>query len=345
MRISITGASGFIGSHLAERVRAAGHAVTCLVPEAPAIREAPTVQLLEEIGCDIVRGDLRDVDTLERTVEGADQVFHLAALPRYDASVPDSEYERINVTATADLLAVSRAAGVDRFVFVSSIEAVGVSTDGRPLTESSPPNPRNVYGRSKWRAEEVVREFHREHGFHAVIARIGATFGPREYLVLHRIFRPASYGLYVLLGDGSALMEFCYVKNQVQGIWLCADKGRAGETYFLSDPTPYPFKQVLTEVGRQLGRPLLLVPIPAPLAWLVAVGFEAASKVLRFYPFLIEETGRPPMSRATLAWALKSAVFCDTSKAQCELGYQPQHTLAEGLAETFTWCRRHDLLR
>lgn len=345
MQISITGASGFIGSHLAEHARAAGHRVTCLVPEVLDDREAPTAQMLEEIGCDIVRGDLRDMKSLERVVKGADQVFHLAALPRFDASVPDSEYEAINVTATADMLAVAHAADVDKFVFVSSIEAVGVSTDGRPLTESSPPNPRNIYGLSKWRAEEVVREFHREHGLHAVIARIGATFGPREYLVLRRIFRPASYGVYVLLGDGSALMEFCYVKNQVHGIRLCADKGGAGETYFLSDPTPYPFKRVLTEVGQQLGRPLRLVPIPAPLAKVMAIGFEAASKVLRFYPFLIEETGRPPMSRATLAWALKSAVFCDVSKAQRELGYEAPYTLAEGLAETFAWCRRHDLLR
>jgi len=345
MRIAITGASGFIGSHLTEYARAAGHAVTCLVPETPEAHEAQTVRLLEEIGCEVVRGDLRDVEALERTVEGADQVFHLAALPRYDASVPDSEYERINVTATYDVLAASQAAGVDRFVFVSSIEAVGVSTDGQPLTETSEPRPRNVYGRSKWRAEEVVREFHREHGFHAVIARIGATFGPREYLVLSRIFRPASYGLYLLLGDGSALMEFCYVKNQVQGIWLCADKGEAGETYFLSDPTPYSLKQVLSEVGQELGRPLLLIPIPAPLAWLMALGFEAASKVLRFYPFFIKETARPPMSRKTLSWALKSTVFCDTSKAQRELGYQAPYTLAEGLAETFAWCRSRKLLR
>lgn len=345
MQISITGGSGFIGSHLAERARAAGHAVTCLVPEVPHAHENPTIQLLEEIGCSLVRGDLSDKETLERTVRGADQVFHLAALPRFDASVPESEYERVNVTATADMLAVSHAAGVDRFVFVSSIEAVGVSTDGKPLTETSPSHPRNVYGRSKWQAEELVRDFHRQHGLHAVIARIGATYGPREYLVLHRIFRPASYGLYVYFGDGSALMELCYVKNQVQGIWLCAEKGGAGETYFLSDATPYPFKQVLTEVGRQLGRPLLLIPIPAPLAWLLAVGFEAASKVMRFYPFVIAETGRPPMSRATLGWALKSAVFCDTSKAQRELGYKPDYTLAEGLAETFAWCRRHNLLR
>lgn len=345
MRIAITGASGFIGSHLAEHARAAGHAVTGFVPETPEPHEAKTAQLLEEAGCDIVRGDLRDGDALARAVEGADQVFHLAALPRYDASVPDATYEQINVTATADLLAASRAAGVERFVFVSSIEAVGVSTDGQPLTERSPPHPRNVYGRSKWRAEEVVRAFHREHGFQAVIARIGITFGPREYLVLRRIFRPASYGLYVLFGDGSALMEFCYVKNQVQGIWLCAEKGRAGETYFLSDPTPYSFKQVLTEVGQQLGRPLRLVPIPAPVAWLMAIGFEGLGKVLRFYPFYVKETGRPPMSRKTLDWALKSTVFCDTSKAQRELGYQAPYTLGEGLAETFSWYRHHDLMR
>ncbi len=345
MRIAITGASGFIGSHLAEYVRGAGHDVTCLAPAVPDPSEAPTIQLLEDMGCDMVRGDLRDVNVLARTVDGADQVFHLAALPRFDASVPDAEYDQINVTATADLLAASQAAGVERFVFVSSIEAVGVSTDGQPLTERSPPRPRNVYGRSKWRADEVVRAFHREHGLHATIARIGATFGPREYLVLNRIFRPASHGLYVYFGDGSALMEFCYVKNQILGIWLCGEKGRAGETYFLSDPTPYSFKHVLTEIRRQLNRTLLLVPIPAPLAWLMAVGFEVSSKVLRFYPFLIKETGRPPMSRKTLSWALKSTVFCDVEKAQLELGYEPSHTLAEGLAETFAWCRRHDLLQ
>ncbi len=345
MRISITGASGFIGSHLAEQARAEGHTVTCLVPEAPVVEEVPTIKMLEEIGCEIVYGDLRNADALARTVAGAEEVFHLAALPRFDASVPDSEYERINVVATADMLTASRAAGARRFVFVSRIEAVGVSTDGKPLTEASEPRPRNIYGLSKWRAEEEVRRFHREHGFHAVIARIGATYGPREYLVLRRIFRPASFGVYVLFGDRSALMEFCYVKNQIRGIRLCAEKGRPGETYFLSDPTPYSFKHVLTEVGKQLGRPLRLIPIPAPLAWMLALSFEATGKVLRFYPFYVKETGRPPMSRKTLGWALKSTVFCDVSKAQRELGYEAPYTLAEGLAETFSWCRQNGLLR
>ncbi|MEM9291656.1 MAG: NAD(P)-dependent oxidoreductase [Acidobacteriota bacterium] len=345
MRISITGGSGFIGSHLAEYARELGHEVRCLVAAELPPQEAPTVGLLEEIGCEVVRGDLRDFSTLERVVADADWVFHLAALPRYDATVPESEYEQINVTATVDVMKASLAAGVNRFVFTSSIESVGVSTDGKPLTEESEPRPRNVYGRSKWEAEEAVRAFHREHGLHAVIARIGATFGPRESLVLSRIFRPASYGWYVLFGDGSALMEFCYVKNQVHGIWLCGEKGGAGETYFLSDPTPYSLRHVLTQVGEQLGRPLRLVPIPKAVAWVMAVGFEAASKVLRFYPFYIAETGRAPMSRKTLGWALKSTVFCDVSKAQRELGYEAPYTLAEGLAETFAWCRRHKLLR
>ena len=147
-----------------------------------------------------------------------------------------------------------------------------------------------------------------------------------------------------MFGKGDALIEFCYIKNQISGIKLVAEKGLAGQSYIISDERSYAFKDVIQEMAKAMDKKIFLLKIPYPLAWSMAVFFELASKIFKFYPFYVKETGRPPLSRPTLQWATKSAIYCDISKAMNELGYRQKYSLSEGLKETVEWYRDHGLL-
>ncbi|MBN1522103.1 MAG: NAD-dependent epimerase/dehydratase family protein [Candidatus Aureabacteria bacterium] len=338
MKILITGATGFIGSHLAESLKRDGHDVRCLH------LKGDNTGFLKELGCELVEGDLRDRNSLDKAVRGAEIVYHLAALSRYDATLGDEDYYCMNVEATRVLLQLGRTHGIRTFIYVSSIEGRGISQDGKPLTENSPSHPRNIYGKTKFQGEEVCRGFFRRYHMDVRIAIPPTTYGPREYLILQRIFRPVSRGFFILFGKGEALIEFCYIKNQIDGIKRILEKGRAGESYIISDERPYAFREVIEEMARQMNKKVFLLKIPYWAAWTVAVFFELSSRIFKFYPFYVKETGRPPLSRPTLQWAVKSAVFCDIAKAKRELGYKPPFSLSHGLSETIQWYRENGLL-
>jgi nucleoside-diphosphate-sugar epimerase len=338
MKILITGAAGFIGSHLAESLKSDGHRIRCT------FLKGEDTSFLKQLGCELEEADLKDVSSLEKAVQGMDAVYHLAALSRYDAKVPDEEYYAVNAEGTRHLLELGRVYGVKQFVYISSIEALGLSQDGKPLVETSPSHPRNIYGKTKYEGELACREYFKKYNMDVRIVRPPTTYGPREYLILQRIFKPVSRGFFVVFGSGDALVEFCYIKNQVEGIKLAAQNGRPGETYIISDAVPYRFKDVIFEMAGQMDKKIILLRLPYALSWLVAVAFESLSRVLKFYPFYVKQTGRPPFSRATLQWAAKSAIFCDISKAKNELGYRPKYALAEGLKETIEWYRKEGLL-
>jgi len=337
--VLVTGAAGFIGSHLVAALAADGLAVRSLVLPGTA------TTFLQGTQTEIVYGDIRDPSTLRPALQGVDTVYHLAALSRHDARVPDAEYEAVNVTGTHNVLAAADAAGARRVLFTATIEAVGLSPDGRPLTEDTPQQPRNIYGRTKLEAENLVRTYPARGRLQTVVVRPPMTYGPRELLLCARMFKPIQYGLYPVVGDGSALMECCYVKNQVQGLRLAAERGPDRSVYFISDERSYTFRELVLAIARELGVRVRLPRLPVPVAYALGWAAEVAGGVLPFYPFLVRETGRPPFSRKTVAWTKESRLYVDIGKARRELGYQPAYTLEQGLRETVAWYRAQGHLR
>ena len=171
------------------------------------------------------------------------------------------------------------------------------------------------------------------------------TYGPREMLLLTRMFKVVEKGLFPLIGTGTALTEFCYVKNQVAGIRLAAERGVAGNVYFISGERPYSIEEIVDTIAAELGVRLWKPRIPVPLALALGLGLELAAKVLRFYPFVIPQTGRPPFSRKSIAWLSESRLYVDIAKARRELGYAPAHSLKQGIRETVEWYRAQGHLR
>ena len=333
--VLVTGAAGFIGSHLVESLRADGVCVRSLV------LAGSDKEFLSNSDSEIVYGDLKDRESLKNACQGCEKVYHLAAISRHDANVPDREYWAVNVEGTRNLLEVARQANVKRLLFTATIEAVGTSKDGSPLTEETPQHPRNIYGETKLAAENLVREFCGKTGFETIVVRPPMTYGPREMILFTRLFKIIAKGFYPLIGSGRALSEFCYVKNQVQGIRLAMDKGRPGEVYFISDQQSYPIEHIIKSIGAEMGVKVRTPHIPVPVAWCLGLGMEIMSKIFRFYPFVIPQTGRPPFSRKTVEWTSESCLYCDISKAKNELGYHPEFSLEDGIRETIAWYRSH----
>jgi len=335
----VTGAAGFIGSHLVDALSADG------IPVRSFVQPDSDLSGLAQSRSEIVTGDIRDPASLHKAMQGGGTVYHLAAISRHDVNVPESEYYAVNVQGTRNVLDAARAAGVRRVVFTATIEAVGTSKDGSPLTEETPQSPRNIYGQTKLDAENLVRVYHAEKGVDAVVVRPPMTYGPREPIRCQRLFRIIQRGFYPLIGHGQALTEFCYVKNQVHGLRLAAERGQPGEVYFISDDESYTIEGIVRAIADEMGVRVFTPHLPIRLALAVGLCFELLGKVLRFYPFVIPQTGRPPFSRKTVEWTSESRLYCDISKARRQLGYSAPYSLKQGIRETVDWYRTHGFLR
>lgn len=318
--VVVTGASGFVGSALCADLLARGARVRAVVRDA---RRAPA-------GTDpVVVGDLDDAPALRRAMHGAEAVVHLAARVHVmDARTDDAAaYSRTNVEGTRTLLDAAQAAGVPRFVFASSVKAVGEWSDA-PWTERTPPRPQDAYGRSKLAAEALVREA-QARGLHAPILRLPLVYGPgvrgnllRLLGALHR-GRPLPFGA---LRNRRSLLA---LPNLVAAVRAVLDAPAAGaETLFVSDDHDVSSAELCRLLAAGLGRPPRLVPLPAGA--LLALG--RVGDVLR--------RAVPVPFDSAAAQRLTGSLQVDVSRLRRVAGWRPLLTPAEGLAETGAWYRR-----
>lgn len=339
MKCFVTGGNGFIGTHLVDRLVKEGNDVTCLV-----LKGSDTSRL-KKIGVEIEYGDLRDAGSLKKAARDTDYVFHLAALARAYEHLGESDYTETNVTGTRNLLEAFREHKIKKLVYVSSIEAVG-GTAGKPLTEESPCKPAGIYGETKRGGEVLVLEYCKKYRMPNCIVRIPMIYGPGNLLLWPRLFNIVRKGYYPIVGGGDSKFEFCFVGNAVEGMMLAAkNKTAAGEIFFISDERPYKIREVLKAIAEEMGVKLRIVRLPYSLAYAAAISFEGLSKVFKFYPFAVPETGRPVFSRRTIKWTTKDTWICDTSKARKMLGYRAPYSLKGGLKKTIDWYREIGLLK
>jgi nucleoside-diphosphate-sugar epimerase len=313
--ILVTGGTGFIGSHLVERLVAQGRPVRCLVRRAATAGNLPPK-------IELAYGDLESGMGLADALRGVHTVIHLAGVTKARTA---ADYHRGNAVATANLLRA--AAGVDRFVHVSSLAAAGPSTADRALTELDPPRPVSHYGRSKLAAEEAVRES--PLAARAVVVRPPVVYGPRDRDVFQMI-RTACRGWMAQIGRTPSRFSHIYVGDLVDGLIIAADgTGAAGaRVFYLAHAIPVSWDEFGSVAARLTGRKLRTIAIPATAAYVLGLCAEWWSRC----------SGKPGiLSRDKVLEACCAGWVCDPARACRELGFCAPTGLEEGLRRTLRW--------
>lgn len=324
MRVLVTGATGLLGSHVAELALERGDAVRVLV------RPGEDASLLAQAGAEICRGDLTDPASLQLAVESVDCVLHCAA--RMGPWGPEAEYELVNVRGPKALAEAAMTAGVQRIVHVSSIDVHGlVVPDG--ADETAPySSERDPYSRSKIAGERVLRQLVKDRGAPVTIVRPGLIYGPRDSNSFARFASLVEHRKMVIIGSGNNRLPLIYVTDVARGVLLASEANRAvGKAYLLVNDEPVTQRDYFSAIARELGVPAPTRHIPYRLA--LAVG--AASEMVGHVSHMKQP---PPIMRFGLKQIGGENRFV-IGRARAELGFSPEVTLAEGVRNGIAWYR------
>jgi dihydroflavonol-4-reductase len=323
----VTGATGFVGSAVARALIARGHRLRLLV------RATSDQRLIEGLGETVV-GDLHDPASLAAAVQGCRYVVHVAADYRLWAPDP-APMMRANIDGSRDLLLAAHAAGVERMVYCSSVAALGLIGDGTPGTESTPVRPNSVVGaykKSKFLAEQAVRELAKE-GVPVVIVNPAAPVGPRD-------IRPTPTGKMVLDAAAGRMpayldtgLNVVHVDDVAMGHVLALERGQIGESYILGGED-LAMPHLLAMIDDVMARPLARrFRIPNAALYPVALGMEAAARAFKIEPLV---------TREMLAMA-KKLMYFSSDKARRDLGYTARPA-RQAFADAIAWFREQGQL-
>ena len=326
MRVLITGATGFIGSHLAEHLHQKGHTLKCL------IRKTSNLSYLEGLPIEFIYGDLFTQNILCEAVKDVDYIYHVAGITKARTK---PEYFRGNQLATKNLLDAVRTVkpNLKRFVHVSSQAAAGPSVNGT-IDETTPFHPITTYGISKMEAErECIRCM---ENIPITIVRPPAVYGPRDKDIFE-FFNTMNKGLQPMIGFNYKQVSLIHVKDLVDGIILAGESAAGvGQTYFISSAKFYDWKEVGEITSRILGKKVFRLRIPEFLVFMIAGIAEAYSIISRQAVLLNWEKA---MDIVQDDWT------CSVEKARKDLGFKESFTIETGIRNTVDWYKEHGWLK
>ena len=313
MRVLVTGAAGFIGSHLAARLLQRGHAVVGLDNfdpfYDPAIKER-NVAALAAAGFTLVRGDIRDEEHVRELLgraPGFDSVMHLAALAGVRPSIAEPlRYASVNVTGTLTLLEACRAAGLGRFVFASSSSVYGGHSPV-PFREADPAvRPASPYAATKRAGELLCSNYTDLFGLDTCCLRFFTVYGPRQRpeMAIHKFARLIAQGRPVpFFGDGQSARDYTFIDDIVDGVVAAVERQPAGHTvYNLGGSRTTTLARLVELIAAALGRAPILDRQP-------------------------DQPGDVPIT------------YADVTRAGADLGYAPQVPIEDGIARFVEWFR------
>lgn len=319
MKVLVTGGTGFIGSHLIERLVQEGHQVRNVA------KDRLNSVFLESLGIEMVLGDLNDGMNLGAMLEDVEVVYHLAGAVR--ARRNRDYYEGNYLTTKNFINATARSSKkLKRFVFVSSQAAAGPSQDGRPVREDDPYHPVSHYGRSKMLAEQEVMRYRDK--MPVTIVRPSGVYGPRDREML-QYFLLVKKRLQPLVGFGKKWLNFVYVDDLVKGIMLAGEHPEAeGETFFIGSDIAIPTEEIGNTIASILNSKPIRIRVPHWAAYSVGAIAEGIGKLTGNPVFFNLQKVRESVQRG---WILS------VEKARSRLGYSPRVSFTEGMRRTYEW--------
>lgn len=323
MNVFVTGATGFVGSHVAEALEATGADVRVLV------RRTSRCENLAGLRAERVLGDLRDYESLKRAMAGCEAVFHVAADYRLWTRKPEEMYAS-NVEGTRSIIRAAAETGVRRVVYTSSVATMGFGYDGREVDEDTPVDMADMIGhykRSKFMAEQVAMEMARA-GANVVVVNPSTPVGDRD-------IKPTPTGRIVvdfLKGNFPAYVDtglnLVDVRDCAKGHILALEKGRAGERYILGGQN-MTLKAILDVLEKITGLQSPTLKLPYAAAFAAGV----VDTVVTGYVL-----GREPRANLDSVRMGRKKMYVSSAKAERELGYHPGQ-VEQGLRRAVAWFR------
>ena len=317
MKALVTGATGFVGSHLAEALRQRGDDVTALA------RSSRKAEPLIAQGVSVIPGDLHDRAALQRAVEGQNVVYHVAGLV---AARNEAEFLRANGGGTENVVAAMERAGVSRLILVSSLAAAGPAPRGAPLSGDEPARPVTAYGRSKLAAEQIVRRSNLSWS----IVRPPIVYGPRDREIL-KVFRLARFRIAPVFGDGAQELVAVHAEDLAAALIAAASSpATTGRTYTACHPEVFTSAQFGVAVASAMGRSVTTLRIPQPVGRAVLSLTEAAAKLAGQSTILTTDKANEFFQPAWTG---------DPRPLTRDTGWRAGYDLKSGLAHTYRWYR------
>ncbi|MCK4764404.1 MAG: NAD-dependent epimerase/dehydratase family protein [Candidatus Aminicenantes bacterium] len=325
-KVLVTGAGGFIGSHLTKCLLKKGYEVICLIKPGEDLRR------IKDCTAARIYGDLTEKDTLFPAVKGVSYIYHLAAL--LGGGVNSTDIYKVNYEGSKNLIEACLESNLKlkRFLFVSSVAAVGDTGDSAVFDEESPANPASDYGKSKLMIENHLQELG-ERIPHTIV-RLPLVYGPGSVGGLYTVFKLARKRLQLRVGKSDTCVGF--VEDIVKGMRLAAESPTAvGQKYFLGEERVYSSVEIMNHVSRALGKRTLNLRIPYFLVYMIASFAEEFARMRGKYPIIMKHS---------VSAYLNSNWRFSTKKAREDLGGYIEHPLPEGLKITADWYRKNGVI-
>lgn len=318
-KVLVTGGTGFVGSHLVDRLLERDKTVRCLV------RQSSNLKYLKDPRLEFAYGNLDGTTDWDEAFAGVDTVYHVAGLTFARKA---QDYFTVNHQGTEAIVgaALKHRNQLKRFVHVSSLAAVGPGSPDRPVTEETLPAPITPYGRSKLMGEETVMAV--AELLPVTVVRPPAVYGPRDY-ALYELFKSIAKGLSPSIGAYDKQISLVHVGDLTDGIILAGESEEStGRTYFISSDEVYSYKALIETLAKIFDRRVRSFAIPKPLAYGVAAFAELGAAIMR----------KPPVINRDKVTDLSQVCWgCSIERARKELDYQPRVAIEDGLRETINW--------
>lgn len=315
----VTGANGFVGSHLVDNLLDKGWKVRCIV------RKSSNLKWLDQKNIEIYDCGLFDKDGLRKAFKDANYIFHVAGVVK---SKTKEGYFTGNVETTKNLLdvALENTSTIKKFLVVSSQTVTGPSTKDKPVDENSVCNPITTYGRSKLEEEKLALSY--KDKLPITICRAPAVYGERDTEIFI-YFQTFNKGLTTTIGFNKKELSLIHAIDLVEGFYLAAMSEKSnGQIYFISSEEFYTWEEINSITSKVLNKKPIIIKVPHFLVYTIAA-------IAQFFAIF---SSKPATLNIEKAKDITQQFWtCDTSKAIKDLGYRQKISIEEGIKRTCTW--------